>query len=103
MPLRVNRQRSRRHARNSSLGTGWPDTARQRVLRAEATKAKNKIIAVNFERSAAARRIEKRTAFLRLGFCHISANRHNVSKENSLTAKSVWTRGATAIKAGVLT
>src|ERR1700688_173540 len=82
---------------------GWPEIARQRVLRGKATNAKNKMFAVNFERSAAARHKEKTRAFLRLGFCHISAKRHNVSKENSVTAKSVWTRGAKAVKAGMLT
>src|ERR1700732_3956377 len=101
MPRRVTRQRSRRHARASGLGIGWPETGRQRGLRATATNAKNKIIAVNFESSAAARHIENRAAFFRVGFCHISAKRHNVKKENSVTAKSVWTSGAKAMKAGV--
>src|ERR1700738_3582869 len=82
---------------------GWPETARQRVLKAKTTNAKNKIIAVNFERSAAARHIANTSAFSRLGFCHISAKRHNVIKENSVTAKSVCTSGAKAMKAGVLT
>src|ERR1700730_3908480 len=103
MPRRVRRQRSRRHARASGLAVGWPKTERQRVLRANARNAKNKMFAVNFERSAAARHKEKSRAFFRLGFCHISAKRHNVSMENSVTAKSVWTRGAKAMKAGVLT
>src|ERR1700693_9957 len=82
---------------------GWPGTGRHRVLRAMATNAKNKIIAVNFERSAAARQKEKTAAFFRLGFRHISAKRHNVSKENNVTATSVCTSGAKAMKAGVLT
>src|SRR5712691_2856330 len=61
----------------------WPGTARQRVLRAKATKAKNKMPPVNFERSAPARLRANIMVFFRLGFCHVSAKLHNVSKENS--------------------
>src|SRR3989442_12525169 len=97
------RQRSGRQARASGLTMGWQGTARQRVLRAKATKAKNKMPAVIFERSAPARLRANIMVFFRLGFCHVSAKLHNVSKENSVTAKSVWTRGPKVRKAGVLT
>src|SRR5258708_39777912 len=97
------RQRSRRHARASALAMGCPGRGRQRVLRAKATKAKNKMPAVNFERRAPARLRPNRTAVLRLGFCQVSAKRHNVTNENSVTAMSVWTRGPKVRKAGVLT
>src|SRR2546422_4126261 len=101
MPRRVARQRSRRQARASGLPIAWPGKARQRVLRAKATKAKNKMPAVNFERSAPARLRANIMVFFRLGFCHVSAKLHNASKENSVTAKSVWTRGPKVRKAGV--
>src|SRR5580693_2899519 len=97
------RHRSRRHERASGLARGWPGTARQRVLKANATNAKNKMPAVNFERSAPARARANSKAFFLVGFCHISAKRHNASRENSVTAISVWTRGPKARKAGVLT
>src|ERR1700730_127452 len=103
MPLRVALQRSRRQTRASVLARGWPGTARQRVLKAKAAKAKNRMPAVNFERSAPARLRANSKAFLRLGLFHISAKRQNVTKENSVTAKSVWTRGPKGRKAGVLT
>src|SRR4029077_4502098 len=82
---------------------GWLAKARQRVLRANTPKAKNKIPAVNLERSAPAKLRPNNTRFFRLGFCHVSAKRHKVSKENRVTAMSVWTIGPKARKAGVLT
>src|SRR5712664_2889075 len=82
---------------------GWPGTGRQRVLRANAAKAKSKMPPVNFERSAPAKHRPNSTAFFLLGFCHVSAKRHKVSKENRVTAMSVWTIGPKARKAGVLT
>src|SRR3984893_11836649 len=103
MPLRVALQRSRRQARASVLARGWPGTARQRVLKAKATKVKNRMPAVNFERSAPARLRANSMAFFRQGLCHISANRQKVTKENSVTARSVWTRGPKVRKVGVLT
>src|SRR6266404_1016006 len=99
----VVRHRSRRQARASGMPMGWPGTERQRVLKANATKAKNKMPAVNFERRAPARLRANSMAFFRLGLCHISANRHSVSKENSVTAMSVRTRGPKVRKAGVVT
>src|SRR5260370_35425501 len=82
---------------------GWRGKASQRVLRANTTKAKNKMPAVNLERSAPARLRPNSTAFLRLGRCHVSANCHNVSREKRVTEMSVCTRGPKARKAGVLT
>src|SRR5271170_1962596 len=103
MPLRVARQRSRRQARASGLTIGWPGTGRQRVLRAKAAKAKNKMPAVNLERRAQASARANSAAFLRLGFCHTSPKHHNVIKVNRVIAISVWTIAANARKAGVLT
>src|SRR4029077_7162075 len=76
----------RRHGIAANLFYRWKDEAEQG---AKATNAKNKMLAVNFERSAAARHKAKRRAFFRIGVCHVSAKCHSVSKENSVTAKSV--------------
>src|SRR5271154_2988934 len=103
MPRRVERQRSRRQPRDSGLTAGWPGTGRHRVLRANAPKAKNKMPAVNLERRAPAKANANIATFFRVGSCHTSAKRHNVSKANRVTAISVWTIGAKARKAGVLT
>src|SRR6516162_3611600 len=103
MPCKVARQHIRRQLRASGLATGWPDTARQRVLSAKTMKTKNKMPAVNFERRAPARLKANSRTFFRLGFRHTSAKLHSVSSEKSVTAMSVWTRGPKARKAGVLT
>src|SRR5260370_34750067 len=82
---------------------GWRGKASQRVLRANTTKAKNKMPAVNLERSAPAKLKPNSNSFLRLGRCHVSANCHNVSREKRVTEMSVCNRGAKTRKAGVVT
>src|SRR6266568_1883667 len=103
IPRRVARQRSLRQTRASGLAAGWPGTGPQRVLKANAAKTKSRMPAVNFESRAPERLKANQRVFFLLGSCHSSANLHTVSKENSVTARSVWTRGPKARKAGVLT
>src|SRR5271157_2833326 len=101
-PFRVHCQRARRQARSSGLPCGISGSARKRALNANAPKARNNKPEENFESKAPARHSPKRAAFLRVGSCHRSANRHRVSKQNKVTAKSVRTKGPKTMKVGVL-
>src|SRR6516225_6604454 len=93
MPRRVSFQRSFRQLRASLLSPGCPGRGSQRVQREKATNTNKRIPAVNFERSAPAKLIANRNAFLFVGFCQRSANLQTVSNENKVTAMSVSTRG----------
>src|SRR2546422_10585463 len=102
-PFRVHCQRWRRQARSSGLPAGVSGDARKRVLNAKAPKARNNSPEENFESRAPAKQMPKRAAFLRVGSCQRSANRHTVSKQNKVTAKSVRTSGPKTMNVGVLT
>src|SRR5256884_12755 len=102
-PRRVARRRALRQSRASALPSGVPGTRRNRKLRTNTAKAKNRTPAVNFESNAPARLKAKRKTFPRVGSRHRLENVHSASSENSVNATSVCTRGPKARNAGVLT
>jgi hypothetical protein len=97
------RKRALRQLRASVLLSGVPGTRRNSKLRTNAAKAKNRTPAVNFDSNAPARLKPNSKTFPRVGSRHRLANVQSASRENSVNATSVCTRGPKARNAGVLT
>src|SRR5271156_2181077 len=102
MPLVRLRNRKRRHARSSALSRGCSGAGRQRRLRMNAAKQKNKSPAENLVSSAALKAAPNRRIVPVDGDRHMLAKAHNVSTKNKVIAMSVRTKGPNASMTGMV-
>src|ERR1019366_3206396 len=89
-------------ARRAALSVGCSGTARQRKLRAKATKTKNNNPEENLERKAPARTSPNLRTVPREGDRHIAGSCQTARTQNSAIAMSVITSGPNARNAGML-
>src|ERR1700722_20474228 len=102
MPFVRLRNRKRRHARSSALPRACPGAGRQRRLRMNAAKQKNKSPAENLVSSAAPKGRPNRSIVPRDGDRHMSAKAHKVTTKNKVMAMSVRTKGPNARMTGMV-
>src|SRR5579871_2818191 len=102
VPLVRHHHRVRRQARSSFLSAGCSGAGRQRRLRMNAAKQKNKIPAENLDRSAPPKARPNLRTVACEGDCHMLAKAHKVRTANKVIAISVKTRGPKASMAGIV-
>src|SRR5579864_8326397 len=94
--------RMRRHARSSALSAGCPGAGRQRRLRMNAAKQKNRSPAENLDSNAPLSERPNLSTVPRDGDRHMLAKAHTVRTANKVIAMSVKTRGPNASMTGIV-